>query len=111
MYVVFIDVHCFNPERRVFLCGTVQDFLEFDEYIGLQYLPAVLCAPDDMVLVLVGGVVQGTNPHGTQRTTAVNIAAKTGPRPPKEEGAHVPRMIRAGFLYTRGPRQCVVAVN
>ena len=53
MYVIFVSIERFDPERRVFLHRGVEAFPEFDEYIWLEEFPAVLRAPDDMVLMLI----------------------------------------------------------
>lgn len=63
--MVFVGVEAFDPERRVFLHRGKEDFLEFSEYVVLQEFPSVLRAPYDVVLVLVGGMVEVLNPHET----------------------------------------------
>ena len=65
VYVVFIGVEAFDPERRIFLHRGIEDFLEFGEHVGFEELPSVLSAPDDVVLVLVCRVVEVLNPHET----------------------------------------------
>ena len=63
--MVFIRVHGFDPERRVFLHCCVEGFLEFREHIGFEYLPTIFRAPNNVKLMLVGGVADVTNPHVT----------------------------------------------
>ena len=55
--MIVVGVHARDVERRMLLHDRVQRSLELDEHVRLQYLPAVLCAPDDMILMLVCGMV------------------------------------------------------
>ena len=62
--MILIRVHCLNKERRVFLARGVETLLERSFDIGLQPFSAVLGAPYDMILELVGGMVEGSRLHG-----------------------------------------------
>ena len=72
-------------ECGVFLDSTIQDFLEFSVYIGFKYLSAVLGAPDNMVLVLIGGVVKFTYPHVDKDSTFRNRVLQSK-SPPSQGG-------------------------
>ena len=63
--MVLIRVHRLDEERRVFLCGGVETSLEHYLYIRLQPFSAVLGTPHDVILELVGGMVEGSRLHGT----------------------------------------------
>ena len=63
--MVFVGIHGLNEECRIFLARGVKTFLERYLYIGLQPLPPVLRAPDDVILQFVGAVVEGSCTHGT----------------------------------------------
>lgn len=63
--MVFISVHSFDPERGIFLARFVETFLELFQNVWLEVFSPRLGAPDDMVLVLVGRMVEMLNPHGT----------------------------------------------
>ena len=82
--MIFVSVHAFNPQRRVFLHRGVEDFLEFAQDVGFQELSSVLGAPDDVVLVLVRAVAEVLNPHET------SVARRTcdvyGSIPPRPQG-------------------------
>ena len=63
--MILVGVDSLDPERRIFLYGTVENLLEFGEHIGFEYLSAVFGTPHNMVLMSVGGVIERPNPHGT----------------------------------------------
>lgn len=52
--MIIVSVEFLNPECRILPHSGIEDFSEFKEYVGLQYLPAVFGAPDYVVLMLVG---------------------------------------------------------
>src|SRR3990167_8791659 len=64
MHMVIIRIHCSEDERRIFLTGVRKTFPQFIADIILQPLPPVFCAPDDVVLKLVGAVVEVADIHG-----------------------------------------------
>ena len=55
--MILVGVESFDPERRVFLYRGVQYFFELNQNIRFQYPAAVLGTPDDVVLMLVCGVI------------------------------------------------------
>ena len=61
--MVFIDVERMDVERRIFLGDGVEGTDEGVFDIGLQELPSVFCTPDDVILVLVGAMVEALNSH------------------------------------------------
>lgn len=63
--MVFISIHAFDPERWIFLYGSVETFLEFSKNIWLEIFSSVFSTPDYMVLMLVGGMIEMSNPHET----------------------------------------------
>ena len=69
MDVILVSVHNFDPERWVAFHHSIEALLEFKEYIVFQYFSSTLCAPDDVVQVLIGRVVEMASPHGDKRST------------------------------------------
>ena len=57
MYVVFVSVDCVQKECRVFFAGLVEAFQKSRFDVIGKPRPAVLSAPDNVVLELVGGMV------------------------------------------------------
>lgn len=65
MDMVFVSVYRFKPECWVFLDGGIEALFELFQYIGFEPFPSPFGSPHDMVLVLVGGMVEMLNPHET----------------------------------------------
>lgn len=62
--MILISVDVFDPECRIFLHCTIENLLEFNEYIWLQYLSAIFSTPYNMILMSICGVIKAANPHG-----------------------------------------------
>ncbi len=79
--MVFIGIHTLDPERRILFAGLVQAFLERRFHILFQYFSSPSRSPHNMVLVLIGGVVETGDPHGTSvpRSTVVRIRFHSSP--------------------------------
>jgi hypothetical protein len=80
--MVLIDVEGMNVERRIFLRDGVERTDEHIFDVGLEELAAVLRAPDDVVLVLVGTMVEALNSHAAivARRSAVLRSGPIHPR-------------------------------
>ncbi len=63
MEVVVIGINSNNLELRIFFHRFSKDGQKFGFNILFQKLPAVLGAPDYMVLMLIGRVIQGSDSH------------------------------------------------
>ena len=81
--MIFVCVQRLNPERRILLDRGVEAFLEFFQDVGFEKLSSGLGAPDDVVLVLVGGMIEMLNPHGTSLAYSVcEVQGSIHPRTP-----------------------------
>ena len=81
--MILVSVHRLYPECRILLHCRVDDLFEFNEYIWFEYLPSVLCTPDDMILMLICGVIETANPHGISLTCFEAQVMSSNPPPSK----------------------------
>ena len=65
MDVILIGIDRLDEERRIFLARGIEAFLEGGFDVGFQPFSAIFGAPDDVILQLVGAVVERFCLHAT----------------------------------------------
>ena len=63
--MVTVSIDSKDMERGIFLHGLIKYFQQLVFYRWNDELPAILGAPDDMILELVYAVIEGSNSHAT----------------------------------------------
>ena len=81
MHMIFVSVCYDNGECGIFLDGFMEAREQFGPNIILEELSAILGSPDDMVFMLVGGMIEVLDSHSVSIPSSYLSMAVVTPPP------------------------------